>query len=156
MTGRAHRTRSGPALVALVSVVAAAAFGLVSCGGGGGPSPTPSATAASASGIRGIVLLEGGPYTASPPPLPAGFGSGRRGRPYRFVTVQVTADSGADAGRVVATLKPDPRALFTVALPPGEYVLAPLVAKNGPAPVRSTVVVTTGAFVRALVYVEAP
>jgi hypothetical protein len=143
-------------VVAVVAVVAVA-FALVSCGGGAGPSPGPSATAARAtSGIRGIALLEGGPYIASPPPLPAGFGSGRQGRPYPFVTVQVTATSGADAGRVVATLKPDRRALFTVALPPGDYVLEPIVQKDGPAPVQSTVVVTAGRFVRALVYVEAP
>lgn len=131
-------------------------FALVSCGGGTSPSPSPSMTAARTSGIRGIVLLEGGPYIASPSPLPAGFGSGRQGRPFPFVTVQVTADSGADAGRVVVTLKPDRRGLFTVALPPGEYILEPIVQKDGPAPVQSTAVVSAGRFARSLVYVEAP
>ena len=140
MTGRRHTTRShtmqhGPALTApaaTVAVVAFAAFALASCAGGTGPSPSSSVTAARhTSGIRGIVLLEGGPYIASPSPLPAGFGSGRQGRPYPFVTVRVTANSGADAGRVVATLKPDRRGLFTIAPQPGDYVLEPIVQKDG-------------------------
>ena len=162
-TTRSHAMQSGPALtaaattVAVVAFVAFAALALASCAGGTGPSPSPSVTAARhTSGIRGIVLLEGGPYVASPSPLPAGFGSGRQGRPYPFVTVQVTANSGADAGRVVATLKPDRRGLFTIALQPGDYVLEPIVQKDGPAPVQSTVAVTAGTFARAVVLVEAP
>ena len=174
MTGRRHTTRShtmqnGPALTAAAATMAVVAFAalgalgalgalaLASCAGGTGPSPSPSVTAARhTSGIRGIVLLEGGPYIASPSPLPAGFGSGRQGRPYPFVTVRVTANSGADAGRVVATLKPDRRGLFTIALQPGDYVLEPIVQKDGPAPVQSTVAVTAGTFARAVVLVEAP
>ena len=162
-TTRSHAMQSGPTLtaaattVAVVAFVAFAALALASCAGGTGPSPSPSVTAARhTSGIRGIVLLEGGPYVASPSPLPAGFGSGRQGRPYPFVTVQVTANSGADAGRVVATLKPDRRGLFTIALQPGDYVLEPIVQKDGPAPVQSTVAVTAGTFARAVVLVEAP
>ena len=152
---RAGHAFTKPAVVAAVALVAVT-LALASCGGGG-PSPSPSATvAAHPSGIRGIVLLAGGPYVASPPPLPDGFGSGRQGRPYPFVTVQVTAKGGADEGRIVARLKPSRRGLFMIALRPGEYVLEPLVQKDGPAPLRTTVTVTAGAFARALVYVEGP
>ncbi len=155
-------SRAAPVRAALVAalVVAFAALPLAatSCGGATGPSPSPSAGGArQTSGIRGIVLLAGGPFVGlSPSPLPGGFGSGRQGRPYRFATVQVTAEQGVDKGRVVARIKPDADSLFAIALRPGTYELKPLVPKNGPWPRSTTVVVAAGEFSRALVYVEAP
>ena len=53
------------------------------------------------SSVFGIVLFEGGPYVPSPSPLPGGFVSGTKGRPYRFVIVQVKTTSGPNAGRVM-------------------------------------------------------
>jgi hypothetical protein len=132
------------AIVFAAIVPAAIVLTLSSCAGGSGTT----------SGIRGIVLFEGGPGIMSPSPLPGGFGSGRQGRPYRFVAVQVIARSGADAGRVVARVKPDSAALFRIAVPPGRYELKALVPKSGPWPRPTTVVVARGAYARALVYVE--
>jgi hypothetical protein len=127
-------------------VFAAIVLTLTSCAGAG--------ESAATSGIRGIVLFEGGPGIMSPSPLPGGFGSCRQGRPYRVVAVQVIARSGADAGRVVARVKPDSAALFRIAVPPGRYELKALVPKSGPWPRPTTVVVAGGAYARALVHVE--
>jgi len=118
---------------------------------------TPSSSAAD-SGIRGIVLFVGGPYVPdlSASPLPDGFGTQARGRPYRFVTVRVTALDGRDAGRVVALRKPDANALFTVPLPPGRYALDAVVPQDGPFPRRARVTVPSDHYVRAVVTVEGP
>jgi hypothetical protein len=110
------------------------------------------------SGVDGIVLFAGGPYAPSPSPssLPGGFGPATQGMPYRFVRLQVTATSGANAGKVVAEVKPDAQALFEVSLPPGSYVLKPLVPKNGPFPMPTEVTVRAGEHARAIVYVSGP
>lgn len=122
-----------------LTVLAVPTLSLAACGRSAtnpslSPSPSPSPTCAS--GIDGIVLFAGGPYLASPSPssLPGGFGSGAQGRPYRFVTVDVRATSGTNAGRVVATVKPDAQALFSLDLPPSGYVLRCLVPSDGPGP----------------------
>jgi hypothetical protein len=134
------------AVVFAAIVFAAIVLTLMSCAGAGGSAAT--------SGIRGIVLFEGGPVIINPSPLPSGFGSGRQGRPYSVATVQVIARSGAHAGRVVARVKPDSAALFRIAVPPGRYELKALVPKSGLGPRPKTVVVAPGAYARALVYVE--
>ena len=67
----------------------------------------------------------------SPSPLPGGFGSDAQRRPYRFAIMPVKATSGAHAGTVVAKVKPNAEALFSVNLPPGDYVLQPLPPTNG-------------------------
>jgi len=145
MIGRRCATPAGLARIfAAVTTLAAVALVAASCGGSVGQT----------SGIHGIVLFAGGPPITSPSPLPGGSGSGRQGRPYPSVTVQVTARGGADDGRVVARIKPDAEALFTIPLPPGTYELKPLVPKNGPWPQPTTVVVGTGRFSRALVSVQ--
>ena len=143
---------AAPAIVALAALVLVAA----SCAAGAGHPGATATTSHQPSGIRGVVLFAGGPFVLSPSPLPDGFGSGRQGRPYRFVTVQITVKGGAGAGRVVAKLKPGSQALFAVALPPGAYELKPLVPRNGPWPLTTEVVVRPGAYTRAIVYVEAP
>lgn len=130
-----------PTLV--LALLAILALTLASCG-----------AANKASGVAGIVLFQGGPYAPSTSPLPAGFGSGSKGRPYRFVIVQVKATSGPHAGKVMAKIKPDAEALFSVDLPPGSYVLTPLVPRNGPWPRPATVTVHAGQRTRAFVYVE--
>jgi hypothetical protein len=131
---------------------------VVSCGaktsapaGSHSPSGRPGGTP---SGVVGIVLFEGGPVIFSPSPLPDGFGSGAKGRPDRFVIVQIKATSGPNAGKVVARLKPNAEALFSVDLPPGRYILRPLVPKNGPWPRLTTITVRAGQRTRAVVYVE--
>ena len=142
-------------VAAALALLVAVALVATSCGGAAGPSSSRSATTArQTSGIRGIVLFAGGPDILSPSPLPGGFGSGRQGRPYRFVTVQVTVARGADKGHVVARIKPNADALFVIPLPPGAYVLKPRVPRNGPWPQATTVVVAPGRFSRTLVYVE--
>jgi hypothetical protein len=132
--------RSGLALAVLVIL----AMTLASC----------AVSATKASGVAGIVLFEGGAYMPSPSPLPGGFGSGSKGRPYRFVLVQVMATSGPNAGKVVAKLKPNAQAVFSVDLPPGSYILTPLVPKNGPWPRPTTVTVRAGQRTHAIVSVE--
>lgn len=118
---------------------------LASCGSS---SSKPSA-------VVGIVLFEGGPSNPSPSPaLPGGFGSGSQGRPYRFVTVQVTATSGPNAGKVVAKLMPDARALFRAKLSPGSYIFKAHVPTNGPWPRATKVTVRAGQRTRVKVYVE--
>ena len=67
---------------------------------------------------------------------------------------QVTATSAPNAGKVVATLKPNAEALFSVNLAPGSYVLRPLLAEHGPWPRPTTVTVRAGQRARAIVYVE--
>ena len=116
--------------------------------------PTPQSSFSS--GIRGIVLFAGGPGVRSPSPLPGGFGTTKRGLPYRWVTVRVTRAADGKTKATVASLKPDTNALFTVSLPPGTYVLTPLVPKNGPAPLTTRVVVKPGEYARAIVYVTGP
>ena len=106
------------------------------------------------SGVSGIVLFSGGPVVDSPSPLPSGFGSGDQGRAYRFVTVQVKATTGTNAGKVAADVKPDSQALFRVALPPGGYRLTALVPKHGPVPRPADVTVKAGGYARVIVYVE--
>jgi len=146
------RDAVAPAIAALMALVVVAA----SCAAGTShPGPTAT-TSGHPSGIRGIVLFAGGPFVLSPAPLPDGFGSGRQGRPYRFVTVQITVKSGAGTGRVVAKVRPDSQAMFAVALPPGAYELKPLVPRNGPWPLTTAVAVRPGAYTRAIVYVQAP
>ena len=132
---------------------------LASCGGRTQSSTQSTSTlgvkVGKPSGVIGIVLFEGGPAIPSPsPPLPGGFGSGSLGRPYRFVVVQVKATSGPRAGEVVARVKPDSRALFRIDLPPGRYLLMPLVPKHGPWPRPTTVTVRAGQRTRAIVRVE--
>lgn len=136
-------------------MLAVLALTLAACGGSATkPSPAPSR----ASGVDGIVLFGGGPFDASlsPSPLPGDFGSGAQGRPYRFVTVEVRATSGTSAGTVVAKVKPDAQALFALDLPPGSYVLRPLVPKDGPWPLPIRVTVRADQRTRAIVYVEGP
>jgi hypothetical protein len=162
--GKSRPHMSAPASYAVVSgsLVLAVIVALVSLAtscGSGAPSASPTPSTDRSSGIRGIVLFAGGPVlppSVSPSPLPGGFGSSSQGRPYGFVTVQVTAEGGAHAGHVLARIKPDSRALFTLAVPPGRYKLTPLVPKNGPFPLATTVVVRPDRYVRALVYVEGP
>jgi hypothetical protein len=146
------RSVHGPRRVALCAAIvfgaiplAATVLTLATCAGNG---------SGKASGIHGIVLFEGGPAMVNPSPLPGGFGPGLQGRPYRSATIEVIARSGAHAGHVVAQVKPDASALFAVALPPGRYELEALFTKGGPMPRPTTVMVTPGAYTRALVYVE--
>lgn len=78
------------------------------------------------SGVDGIALMVGGPVnpSASPSPLPGGFGEGGSGVHLdSSVVVQATAVSGADAGKVVAQVRADAQALFAMDLAPGDYVL---------------------------------
>ncbi len=135
----------------LLAAIAVLAVLLVLAGcGGKQPSPEPSPS----SGVRGILLFGGGPYVdSSPSPLPGGFGTTELGRPYHAATILVQAKSGANA---ILRTKPSTDGLFTIALPPGTYVLTPKVPKNGPWPMPTTVVVRPGEFTRALVYVSGP
>jgi hypothetical protein len=83
------------------------------------------------SGVDGIALMVGGPVnpSVSPSPLPGGFGEGGSGIYLDgSVVVQATAVSGADAGKVVAQVRADARALFAMDLASGDYVLN---AKDG-------------------------
>jgi hypothetical protein len=147
--------RRAAVVAAGLTILSAVALTGTACGAGA-PSPNPSASPPrQVSGIRGIVLLAGGPYILSPSPLPAGFGSGRQGRPYPGVTVQVAVGRGLHRGRVIAIVRPDADALFTIVVPPGTYVLRPLVPRDGPGVLSTTVVVAPGKFVRALVYAVA-
>lgn len=78
------------------------------------------------SGVDGIALMVGGPVnpSASPSPLPGGFGEGGSGIYHdSSVVVQATALSRADAGKVVAQVRADAQALFAMNLAPGDYVL---------------------------------
>jgi hypothetical protein len=116
------------------------------------PTPAPSLS----SGIHGILLIGGGPIvniSTTPSPLPDGFGTTKLGWPYHAAQIEVTPKSGARAPIVVT---PAVNGLFTVALPPGTYVLTPKVPSNGPLPMRRTVVVKPGRFTRARVYLTAP
>jgi hypothetical protein len=143
----------------VVTALAVLTLPLAACGRSTtNPSPTPSPSLSRASGIDGSVLFAGGPYVASPSPssLPGGFGSGAQGRPYRFVTVEVRATSGMNAGRVVAKVKPDAQSLFSLDLPPGSYVLRCIVPKNGPWPLPTHAAVRFDQRSRAIVYVEGP
>ena len=118
---------------------------LASCGG----NPTQP------SGIFGIVLVNGGKYVASPPSLPAGFGSGSQGGPYHKCKVQVTAASGPKDGEVVATVKPDTQALFRVDLPPGNYLLRALLPLHNRSFAQPTeVTVRADQRTRAIVFVR--
>ena len=139
----------------VVAVLTLLALSLAACGGSA-PYLSPSPTRAS--GVDGIVLFAGGPFMASPSPasLPGGFGSGAKGRPYRYVTVEARATSGTNAGRVVAKVKPDAQALFSLDLPPGSYVLRCIVPKNGPWPLPTHAAVRLDQRARAIVYVEGP
>ena len=128
------------ALAALLAVTLAA------CGGSSGTTHP--------SGIDGIVLFQGGEQIMSLSPLPGGFGSDAQGRPYPFPSVQVQATSGAHAGENVAKVKPNAEALFSVNLPPGSYVLWPLLPVNGGTAHYTNVTVHAGQRARALVYVE--
>jgi hypothetical protein len=130
----------------LMVAMLALLLGLVACGGKQ-PSPEPSPS----SGVHGILLFGGGPGIISPSPLPDGFGTTKLGRPYSFATITVKAKSGTQA---VLSVKPASDGLFSIALPPGTYVLTPKVPKNGPWPLPTTVVVKPGKFTRALVYVS--
>jgi hypothetical protein len=121
---------------------------VVGCGGTQ-PGPEPSLS----SGIHGILLFAGGPAIISPTPLPDGFGTTELGRPYCAATILAKAKSGAQAMR---SAKPSSDGLFTMALPPGTYVLTPKVPKDGPMPLSTTVVVKPGAFARAVVSVTGP
>lgn len=122
---------------------------LAACGGTKpAPTPTPS------SGVQGILLFVGGFSVGSPSPLPDGFGTTKDGRPYGPMPIQVKAKSGPKAGKVVAKVTNSRDGLFSVTLPPGTYVLTPLVPKNGPWPVPKTVVVIPGKYTRAIVYLE--
>ena len=149
---RRSTARAMPAVVMLVAVLLASA-----CGAPSRP-PTQSSSPGAGSGILGIVLFVGGPYVPnlSASPLPDGFGTQARGRPYRFVTVRITALDGRDAGRVVAIRKPDAQSLFTVSLAPGSYALDALVPKDGPFPLLTRVTVPPEHYVRAVVRVEGP
>ncbi len=136
-----YRSRLLPAVAVLAMLVV-----LAGCGGKQpGPEPSPS------SGVHGILLFGGGPGIISPSPLPDGFGTTKLGRPYHAATILVQAKSGANA---ILRTKPSTDGLFTIALPPGTYVLTPKVPKNGPWPMPTTVVVKPGQFTRALVYVS--
>ena len=104
------------------------------------------------SGVFGIVVFVGGLTPVSPSPLPAGFISKPVGYPYRSVVIEVRAASGTRAGEVVAKVKPDKQALFTIDLPPGDYVLTPLVPKDGPYTEASNVTVHPGELSRTIVY----
>ena len=135
--------RSTGAHVAMaVLVVAAVALG--SCGGNLGQS-TPRR--GHASGVFGIVLLN--PHycisaTASPPPLPGGFGNGW-GMPCSKASVRVVPTTRANAGREVVTVKPDAQGLFRLALSPGRYVLWLVPHVLG---VHTTITVRAGAYTR--------
>jgi hypothetical protein len=139
--------------VVLALGLTASVLALASCGSQSSPTSTPSGTS---SGVRGIVLFSGGPYIASSSPLPDGFGTTKLGRPYPWVTVEVRVKTGPGAGQVVAKVKPDAQALFTISLPAGTYVLAPLVPKNGPFPMPTTIVVEPGRYARTIVRVSGP
>jgi len=138
LTARAQRL-----LLALLPVLL---LSLAACGAPKQPSQP--------SGVVGLVLFEGGPVVLSPSALPAGFSSGVQGRLYPYVTMEIRAKTGLHAGDVVAKVKPDAKALFKVTLPPGTYVLNPLVPKHGPWPHPVTVVVQPGRYTHAIVYVE--
>ncbi len=113
-----------------------------------------SAGATHPSGIDGIVLEEGGEAIVSPSPLPGGFGSGLQGRPDPFPMVEVEVASGAQAGKDVARVRPNAAALFSVNLPPGSYVLWPLLPTNGGRAHFTTVTVRAGQRTRALVLLD--
>ena len=136
--------RDGLVAIALVCLV----LGLAGCGASRQLSGT----------VDGIVLFEGGPGNPpASPALPGGFGSGSQGRPYRWVTVQAKAISGPKAGEIVASVKPDAKALFSVSLPPGRYQLVAVVPKNGPWPYCVTrVTARAGQHARAIVIVTGP
>lgn len=151
-TAHSRSLRPAGVVAGALTLLAVLAVAAASCGGAA-PSPNPSASPPrQESGIRGIVLFGGGPHIASPSPLPGGFGSGHQGRPYPGVAVEVSIGRGTQKGRVIATVKPDADALFTIAVPPGVYVLRPLVGHGAAHTLSVTVVVRPGRFVRALVY----
>jgi hypothetical protein len=83
------------------------------------------------SGIDGIVVTnQGGMITSknqwSPLPLPGGFGTSTL-RPFHVDAIQVLVASPPNTHKVVvARVQPDCRSLFSVKLPPGDYVLVPL------------------------------
>ena len=107
-------------LVALTAVLVAVT--LASCSSTKHPAPQPS----HASGIFGIVVMNNPTNMTSLPtssPLPDGFGLDTDRPTNAPVTVLVKATTGTNAGKVVATVKPT-AALFTVALPPGSYILS--------------------------------
>jgi hypothetical protein len=113
------------------------------------PSPQPSLS----SGVHGILLIAGGPAVGIPSPLPDGFGTTKLGRPYDAV-IEVRAKTGAKAGEVVFKVRRTPNGLFMVTLPPGTYVLTPLVPKHGPWSEPKTVVVKPGAYTRTILYLQ--
>ena len=126
----------------VAALLAVAALTLAACGRS---APPPSPAPSHASGVDGIVLFAGGPLVASPSPssLPGGFGSAKQGRPYRFVTAEVQATSGTRLGTIVARVRPDALALFSLDLPLDTYVLRPRVPTNGPWPEPTHVTVHT-------------
>jgi hypothetical protein len=141
------------ARVHLALAVVVVAVALASCGGGAG---RPTTQSSRSSGVFGIVLFTGhGPrlVPASPLPLPGGFvrEPWLDGNPFPDASVHVVAKTGANAGRVVATVKPNAQGLFRVTLPPGRYVLWPAVPRIWRW--RTAVRVRSGAYARAEVHV---
>jgi hypothetical protein len=127
-----------------LAVLVVVAVALASCGGHSGQ---PAARPSQSSGVFGIVLLC--PHycisaTASPPPLPGGFGNGW-GMPCSKASVRVVPTTRANAGREVVTVKPDAQGLFRLALSPGRYVLWLVPHVLG---VHTTITVRAGAYTR--------
>jgi hypothetical protein len=135
----------------LLLVGLAASLLLLAACGGTNPTPTPTPS----SGVQGILLFPG-TYVGGPSPLPGGFGTTKLGQPYPSTPIEVRAKTGQNAGAVVAKVTTTGRSgLFTVALPPGTYILTPLVPVNSePWPVPKTVVVKSGKYTRTVVYLE--
>ena len=115
--------RSTGARLALAVLVVGAVV-LAACGG---LARRPTSQPSRSSGVFGIVLISGGYVspTASPRPLPGGFVASPPswGYPFAHGRVRMVAKTGAKAGKVVATVRPDAQGLFRVTLAPGKYVL---------------------------------
>ncbi len=140
--------RSARAHLAL-AVLVVGAVALACCGG---HANQPTTGPSQSSGVFGIVLfptMQQISATDTPPALPGGFGNDW-GAPWSKAKVRAVAKSGTNAGKVVATVKPNVQGLFRVALAPGRYTLW-LVPRAESRP--TSVMVRAGAYTRVKLWV---